>query len=1056
MENRTVHIEMDANNFILRDHKVYGISILPGVNYIELVLRAAKAMFGDVYRVKKMLFLEPLAVADGCCRDLEITFTNVAAGNYAVSARSAEMPTAGQPAGAWTEHMRCHLEPFDKQGDQVFDVKGFIASSERVLDMSEGYKWARSVSIFHGPFMQTKGAVYQRKDEELMALQLGEEAAEYLKELALHPAFLDGATFAGISFNLAGSHPWIPAGTDPYIPFSIESFEWHRPFPGKIFVHSHKPVLPFGKAPEVVKNNIAVYDEEGHLLARFYDITSKRIRHPEMIRKLVETPAMKEIQTAATTVPVSSPPVKEETITHYLRQLVGNKTGKPVPEADISTGFYELGLDSKGALEIVRELERLYKTDLYPTLLFEYQNIKDLGDYLSQYQVPADIDQQTAVRKENPEPLSLLSELPVVAASGTGMGEPVAIIGVSGKYPGAKNIHAFWDNLKAGKDCITEIPPDRWDADSAYNAGNIKSKWGGFLTDIDKFDAEHFRIPPVLAELLDPQIRLFMEVVWATFEDAGWKPMTYPERRIGVFVGSMFNDYPLLATEKPTLEKLSFYTHWAIANRVSYHYGLTGPSIAVNTACSSSLTAIIQACDAIRKGDCVSAIAGGVNLNLHASRWQILGEIGFLGTATTSKSFAAGDGYLPGEGVGAVLLKSLKRAEADGDRIYGVIRSEAVNHDGRSGGFGVPNPGAQALLINESLKRAQIDPFSINYIEAAANGSPLGDPIEIAGLSRVFHERGENNIVIGAVKSNIGHLEAASGISQLTKVILQLQHRQLAPTIGTEKLNPDLHLERTPFKINTTLQEWLPTNGLRRAMISSFGAGGSNAHIIVDDYTGERVKRFSGNGESLIVLSAHTINILREQTIQLKSFLQNNDGISLYDLAYTLQTGREAMEERWAIVVHSMKELVAALEAFPENKPLACYGDNNSGNDEAGPSAIQVALNNGDLNLLACAWLKGATIDWTLLYPDDKPQKIGLPTYPFAGERYWIPVGQPRYSSVQEENGEKTFFYNHVWKAKAITEMLSQAAAEDLLLVSGGPATLAEKLGERLEMRAVH
>ena len=698
-------------------------------------------------------------------------------------------------------------------------------------------------------------------------------------------------------------------------------------------------------------------------------------------------------------------------IIDYLKGLVGAKLDLPVSEIDDTTGFYELGLDSTIALDLVKDLETKCGHDFYPTLLFEYQTIKDLSEYLSEKDgahfqanltpTPTPIPPPPPRSpRQSPE----ASALPVSSSTGanpssTGPSEePIAIIGVSGRYPGARNINELWEHLRQGKSCITEVPKDRWDVDKEYNEGRSKGKWGGFLQDVDKFDPLHFNLSPEMAEMLDPQIRLFMEIVWATFEDAGYTPRTHLDTRIGVFVGSMFHEYPVIATDKYMSDQLSFTTSWAIANRISYHFGLSGPSIAVNTASSSSLTAVVQACDSIRKGDCSEAIAGGVNLTLHPSKWRTLGEYGLLGSTRSSKIFGDGDGYISGEGVGAVLLKSLSAAVKDGDQIYGVIISSALNHNGSTSGFGVPNPNAQSLLMTDSLERSGIDPATISYVEAAANGSPIGDPIEIAGLSRVFSKTAGREITIGSVKSNIGHCEAASGISQLTKVLLQLRHNQFVPGINLENLNANLHLERTPFKFCNALTDWKPNGPTRRAMISSFGAGGSNAHLVIEEYLPEHKEHYTSGAPAIIVMSARDADRLREQAANLKAYMTSTPDIDLSDIAYTLQVGREPMEERLALVAKDKEQLAAELGIYLEGK-TGSFLTGNIRKDKidmlikgkAGEAYIREALKEKELDSLAQLWVKGARIDWNTLYPANRPNRISMPTYPFARERYWIP-----------------------------------------------------------------
>ncbi len=736
-----------------------------------------------------------------------------------------------------------------------------------------------------------------------------------------------------------------------------------------------------------------------------------------------------------TTVNSDTMEVGQETIHGYLQKLAGEALDKPAGSIDVTAGFFDLGMDSKMTMQLVSTLEDKVGHELYPTLLFEYQNIEDLSAYLlendkeafAQTQKEQTITKEYDTEKTRPiennvekehlnietttifEDAQLVEDIwgdiPVSTDEAKDrsndeyqmpMDDPIAIVGISGRYPGANTIAEFWDNLKTGKDSISAMPKDRWDKNERYPEELLTGKWGGFIEDVDKFDPLHFKIAPAEAEFIDPQVRLFLEESWKTFEDAGLCLSTTKDKNIGVFVGSMFNSYPSAAKNKTTTDKLSFNTGWTIANRVSYHLGLTGPSMHVNTACSSSLTAVIEACQSIQNGMCTSAIAGGVNLSLDALKWEHLHEFGLLGSSTTSRSFAEGDGYLPGEGVGAVLLKPLSKAEQDGDRIYGVIKGGSLNHNGAGNGFTVPNLKAQTALIKESLERSGIDADAIGYVEAAANGSAMGDPIEITALSHLFSS-GKKKVAIGSVKAQIGHLESASGISQLTKVLLQLKHKTLVPGIKTQILNPNLGLKRTSLEINEDLKEW-KTTGSRLAMVNNFGAGGANAHVVVEEYN-QKTKKYIGNEPAMVLLSAKNKDRLKEQVDNLYGFLESNENTNLYDLAYTLQIGRESMEERFVTMVNTISELKEALADFQRGETTNCLIGNvqNEKSDfilkgNAGKAYIEVAIRDKEIESLMQLWVKGVAIDWSLIYDNEnRPNKISLPGYPFAKESYWIP-----------------------------------------------------------------
>jgi acyl transferase domain-containing protein/thioesterase domain-containing protein/acyl carrier protein/SAM-dependent methyltransferase len=611
--------------------------------------------------------------------------------------------------------------------------------------------------------------------------------------------------------------------------------------------------------------------------------------------------------------------------------------------------------------------------------------------------------------------------------------EAIAVIGLGGRYPMSGNIEQLWENLKKGKDCITEIPKDRWDYREFYDAtkntpGKTYCKWGGFIEHVDRFDPLFFNIAPREAEMLDPQERLFLEVAWETIEDAGYTRERLGNN-IGVFVGVMWGQYQLFgmgpAAEANSVSG-SFFS--SIPNRVSYALNLKGPSLAVDTACSSSLEAIRLACLNIIEGNCEMAIAGGVNLSLHPNKYLFLAQANFLSSDGKCRSFGeGGDGYVPGEGVGAVLLKPLKKAVTDGDQIYAVIKGYAVNHGGKTSGYTVPSPNAQAELIARALKKAQMAPRTISCIEAHGTGTALGDPIEISGLIKAFGNcNGERQFCsLGSIKSNMGHLESAAGIAAFTKVLLQLKHKQLAPSLHSEQINSKINLDESPFYLQHELTPWrspvINENGHeskypRRAGISAFGAGGTNVHIILEEFDQPQLSLGKPDNErQIIILSAQSKEQLQVYVQNMIGFLEKSlvggvvsdikdnpdqTGPTLADLAYTLQIGREAMEERLALVVQSKAELLERLKDFVNGAvnqaPIFCgntrqrqtmaYGEP----DEDLRKLFKAWLEKGKWDKLAELWSGGVKIDWDWLRSGQRGRIISLPTYPFARERYWL------------------------------------------------------------------
>ncbi|MFJ2773110.1 SDR family NAD(P)-dependent oxidoreductase [Streptomyces sp. NPDC087300] len=710
----------------------------------------------------------------------------------------------------------------------------------------------------------------------------------------------------------------------------------------------------------------------------------------------------------------------------FLRELLAERTKLDPAELDLKVPFDRYGIDSLLITQLNAELERHFE-GLPKTLFFEYATLEELAGYFvsehaarltelagaaqsAQVAQSAVAAPAAVVREPMPTPVDAGP-----AAAPSPDDGAVAVIGLTGRYPMADDIGEFWENLAAGRDCVTEIPADRWDHDRYFDPdpaarGRASSKWGGFLRDVDRFDPLFFGISPREAELMDPQERLFLQNAWHVLEDAGYRRDELSGRAVGVFVGVMYGEYQLYGAadaERGGI-RVTGSSFASIANRVSYTLGLNGPSIALDTMCSSSLTAIHLACESLRGGESEVAVAGGVNLSLHPYKYVFLSQGRFVSADGRCRAFGAGGtGYVPGEGVGAVLLKPLAAAERDGDHIYGVIRGHAVNHGGRTNGYTVPSPHAQADSVRRALAGAGLRPADIGYVEAHGTGTSLGDPIEVAGLAKAFGAPDGDSArwPIGSVKSNIGHLESAAGIAGLTKVLLQFKHRRLVPSLHSEEINPNIDFERAPFRVQRETADWPEPAGdtgpaPRRAGLSSFGAGGSNAHLVIEEYrqgpehTEEPVAGQRFAGPLVFPLSARDAERLGAYAGRLADFVER-DRVRAMDLAHTLQHGREVMEHRLAVVADDGAALVRALRAYRDGTP--CTGLVLPG--EAAGSARPGE--EGPAFELAARWTRDGTADWDTLAParGERPRRVPAPLYPFARERYWVPAadrGQER------------------------------------------------------------
>jgi len=505
--------------------------------------------------------------------------------------------------------------------------------------------------------------------------------------------------------------------------------------------------------------------------------------------------------------------------------------------------------------------------------------------------------------------------------------EPIAITGIGCRFPGgAHGPGAFWNVLRNGIDTITEIPPDRWNIPAYYDAepglpGKTNSRWGGFIDGIDQFDPAFFGISPREATFMDPQQRLLLETAWESIEDAGLVPDPSAGSDTGVFLGISTHDYSQI--QASFSDKTSIDTHSTTgsvlsiaANRISYLFNFRGPSFAVDTACSSSLVAVHLACQSLRRGECATALAGGVNAILVPDTFVGFSKMSMLSPDGRCKAFdARGNGFVRGEGAGAIVLKPLASAIADGDRIYAVIRGSAVNQDGRTSSLTVPGCEAQKRLIREACRDARVDPLEIDYIEAHGTGTAVGDPIEASAIGAVIGEnRNRSACVIGSVKTNIGHLEAGSGIAGIIKTALVLHHGEVPPNLHFEKPNPDIDFKKLMLRVPVAAEKLARVDAV--AAINSFGFGGTNAHAVL-----QRAPRQDPDVASepaqpgLFVLSARDAEGLSSIASQYSAWLATAEE-PLENICYTLATRRQHGPHRIAIAADSKPEVIGKLDAF--------------------------------------------------------------------------------------------------------------------------------------------
>jgi acyl transferase domain-containing protein/acyl carrier protein len=601
----------------------------------------------------------------------------------------------------------------------------------------------------------------------------------------------------------------------------------------------------------------------------------------------------------------------------------------------------------------------------------------------------------------------------LAAAEARDQSRAVAIVGMGLRFPGSgSDPEQFWRMIAEGRDAVKLIPPDRWDRDEFYSPdaatpGKINTRYGAFLDDVRRFDAAFFDITPREAIRIDPQQRIFLETAWHALEDAGLPRMRIAGTDAGVFVGvhSHSADYHAMQFGDPaTLDAYAApgTAHDMIAGRLAYWLDLHGPAVTVNTACSSSLTAVHIACRSLRAGDCNVAFAGGVNLLLGPVVTVAAAQLQLLSGDGRCKTFdAAANGMGRGEGCGIVILKMLDAALRDGDRVLGILRGSAVNQDGKTNGLTAPNGLAQQRVLRRALQDAKVQPWEIGYVEAHGTGTALGDPIEVEALAEVLTGvQRTTPCTLGAVKANIGHLEGAAGIAGLIKTLLVLQHRWLPPVANLEKLNPHLALQGTNLSIPQRGREWV-TTGRRLAGVSSFGWSGTNVHVVVEEAPELRAA-VAEPGIRPVLVSAQSPEALQILLAAFADRLESVDESELANISYTSTVRRTHHAYRVAVMGTDGKEMASQLRRRAEVSQSASQPQRSAGN---APSRLQE---------LILAWEAGEDVDWEVVFAA-RGSVVDLPRYPFQGRSYWLDTASTPAAVIPDDSLPVDWFYSSEW-----------------------------------------
>lgn len=556
----------------------------------------------------------------------------------------------------------------------------------------------------------------------------------------------------------------------------------------------------------------------------------------------------------------------------------------------INDNFFEMGGTSLLAQRVSTKLRQQFNLEISVTKIYQHPTIAELSDYL-----------ETGVREID---LSNFSKPRLDKQSAD-----VAIIGMAGRFPGANSINELWHVLKEGKETISFFKPEELDPNIPESLRNDPLYVGarGIIPSANTFDASFFGINPKLAEVMDPQQRIFLEIAWEALEQTGYLPKHY-KGSIGVYAGTGANTYykKNILTNNEILDQVGYLNAETvnekdyISTRTAYHLNLKGPAVSVHSACSTSLLAIAQGVEAIRNGHCDIALAGGSSVTAPIFSGHLYQEGSMLSADGHCRSFdASAKGTVFSDGAGVVLLKSLDAAQKDGDKIYGLIKGIGVTNDGgNKGSFTAPSTEGQAIAIMKAIQDAQISPDTISYVETHGTATPLGDPIEIEGLKMAFGKQPKNGYcAIGSIKSNIGHLTAAAGVAGLIKTILAINNKLIPPSIGFDKPNPAIDFENSPFFVNSKLRNW-DTDGLLRAGVSSFGVGGTNVHLVVEEYLVEQKISNLGRPTQLLMWSAKSENSLKGYETELGKFIESTPGTPLADVAFSLNKTRDTFAHR--------------------------------------------------------------------------------------------------------------------------------------------------------------
>ncbi|HEX3030050.1 MAG TPA: SDR family NAD(P)-dependent oxidoreductase [Clostridia bacterium] len=732
----------------------------------------------------------------------------------------------------------------------------------------------------------------------------------------------------------------------------------------------------------------------------------------------------------------------EKSLELDLKKMVAKILKISKDKLDMEKNLADFGFDSISLADFASLLTGYYGFEIVPGVFYGHSTLEKLGQYFltehneairefySENEWVQDTPQKVqapaaAAEVEHPKRRRFTEERAFQSAA-----EPIAVIGMSGRFPSADNVEELWEKIQSGKECITDIPADRWNLeefckDFTDEPVEIRCNRGGFVSDIDRFDSLFFNISPKEAVAMDPKQRLFLEEAWHTLEDAGYMGERIKGKSCGVYVGVEESEYGYLSGRSGSINSNQNAT---LSARIAYALDLRGPNMALTAACSSGLVAIHQACQALRQGECEMALAGGVSLMISPAVYVGLSKADMLSPDGESYVFdRRANGMVPGEAAAAVLLKPLSKAIADKDYIYGCIKASGVNYSGKTNGITAPSPVAQAELFEDIYRKYNIKPENIQFVLAHSVGSKLGDCIEVQALTSAFRKytHQKQYCAIGSLKPLIGHTFAASGVVSLIGMLMAMKNKAIPALLHYESNNEYINFLESPFIVNKENVEWTVKNGQPRlGVISTTGISGTNAHAVIEEYTGsfsEADNTQTVASPQIVVFSARNQDRLQTVVQRVCEYVERRQEISLSDLAYTLQVGREPMEHRMAMLASSRDEMIRGMREYLSSckeveASIPIFTGNLTGSSTGVRSTlfgklegimIQALLSEKDMEKIALFWTQGGRIPWEVLHEGEKVQRIPIPTYPFEKHRYWVESkAQRRAASDQSKQAD--------------------------------------------------